>query len=181
MPFQKMRIDGAWIHTPVRHQDTRGHFEEQFQLSSIEDELGRGFTVKQVNQSVSQKGVVRGIHWTDSQEGQAKYISCANGAFWDVVVDLRKNSPTYGVWDSEFISAGNGKSVFISEGLGHAFLALEDGTVANYLCSSKYNPSEDRTMNPLDATLAIGFLEVAKESGIEELYMSDRDRDGESF
>jgi dTDP-4-dehydrorhamnose 3,5-epimerase len=181
MPFQKMKIQGAWVHTPIRHKDARGHFEEQFQLSSIEDELSRVFVVKQVNQSVSHKGVVRGIHWTDSQEGQAKYISCAYGAFWDVVVDLRKNSPTYGQWDSVYISGENGKSVFISEGLGHAFLALEDGTVANYLCTSKYNPSADRTVNPLDATLAIGFLQVAKESGIEKLSISDRDRDGESF
>ena len=181
MPFQEMHIRGAWVHTPVRYPDARGHFEEQFQLSLIEDQLDRGFSVKQVNQSLSQKGVIRGIHWTDSQEGQAKYISCPNGAVWDVVIDLRMHSPTYGKWDSEYISAENGKSVLISEGLGHAFLALEDGTVANYLCTSKYNPSADRTVNPLDATLAIEFLKVAKEFGIEKLSMSDKDRGGEPF
>jgi dTDP-4-dehydrorhamnose 3,5-epimerase len=181
MPFHEMNIQGAWVHTPVRYQDTRGHFEEQFQLSLIEDELDRGFSVKQVNQSVSQKGVIRGIHWTYSEDGQAKYISCPKGAMWDVVVDLRENSPTYGKWDSEFISAENGKSVLISEGMGHAFLALEDGTVAHYLCTSLYNRSADRTIHPLDPTLAIGFLEVATEFGIEKLLMSDKDREGESF
>ena len=181
MPFKEMNIRGAWVHTPVRYPDSRGHFEEQFQLSLIEDELDRGFSVKQVNQSVSQKGVIRGIHLTDSPEGQAKYISCPNGSLWDVVVDLRENSPTYGNWDAEFISAENGKSVLISEGLGHAFLALEDGSVANYLCTSEYNPSADRTINPLDPSLDIGFLGVAKEFGIERLSMSDKDRDGESL
>ena len=63
-----MSVKGAWVHTPLRHHDNRGHFEEQFKLSLIEQELGRTFTVKQVNQSVSNKGVIRGIHYTDSPE-----------------------------------------------------------------------------------------------------------------
>ena len=171
MPFQEMKIKGAWIHTPIRHNDERGHFEEQFKISQIESELGRTFIVKQVNQSVSNKGVIRGIHYTDSPEGQAKFVSCPKGAIWDVVVDLRKDSPTYGQWDSVELSAQNGLSVFISEGLGHAFLSLEDGSVANYLCTSEYAPDEDRTINPLSAKLAIDF----ESSGIKEFLLSQKD------
>jgi dTDP-4-dehydrorhamnose 3,5-epimerase len=181
MSFTEMKIPGAWVHTPTRFNDLRGHFEEQFKLSLIESQLGRSFPVKQVNQSVSSKGVVRGIHWTDSADGQAKYVSCASGAMWDVVVDLRPSSPTYGLWAAETISLENGKSVLISEGLGHVFLALEDGTVANYLCTSEYNPSADKTVNPLDPNLAIGFELVAKQHGITSLSMSEKDRAGAAF
>ena len=181
MPFQEMKIQGAWVHTPFRHEDNRGHFEEQFKLSLIEQEIGRSFPVRQVNQSVSRKGVIRGIHWTDSEEGQAKYISCTSGALWDVVVDLRKTSRTFGQWDAELISSKNGKSVFISEGLGHAFLALEENTVANYLCTTEFNPLADKTINPLDPTLAISFQEFANRHGIESFLLSAKDRDAGAF
>ncbi|MFM1787170.1 MAG: hypothetical protein RL228_1120 [Actinomycetota bacterium] len=172
-----MKIKGAWIHTPIRHNDERGHFEEQFKISQLESELGRSFTVKQVNQSVSNKGVIRGIHFTDSPEGQAKYVSCPKGAIWDVVVDLRKDSPTYGQWDAVELSAENGFSVFISEGLGHAFLTLEERSVANYLCTSEYSPEADRTINALSAKLAITF----ESSGITEFRLSAKDSEAADF
>lgn len=175
MPFEEMKIKGAWVHTPVRHHDNRGHFEEQFKLSIIEKELGRTFTVKQVNQSVSTKGVVRGIHYTDSPEGQAKYVSCPKGAIWDVVVDLRKNSPTYGQWDAVEINEENGNSVFISEGLGHAFLSLVDGTVVNYLCSSEYNSVVDMTVNVFSPKLGIDFGPTASAFNITVFNFSDKD------
>jgi dTDP-4-dehydrorhamnose 3,5-epimerase len=177
MPFQEMKIKGAWIHSPLRLADERGHFEEQFKLSQIETVLGRTLIVKQVNQSASNKGVIRGIHYTDSPEGQAKYVSCPKGAIWDVVVDLRKGSPTYGQWDAIEISAENGLSVFISEGLGHAFLSLEDGSVANYLCSTEYNPDADRTIHALSPGLAINFAS----SGLSEFTLSPKDSNATNF
>ena len=172
-----MKIKGAWIHTPIRHNDERGHFEEQFKISQIESELGRSFVVKQVNQSVSNKGVIRGIHYTESPEGQAKYVSCPKGEIWDVVVDLRKDSPTYGQWDAVELSAENGLSVFISEGLGHAFLSLQDGSIANYLCTSEYAPGADRTFNALSERLAITF----EDSGITEFVLSVKDSQAAFF
>jgi dTDP-4-dehydrorhamnose 3,5-epimerase len=181
MSFHEMKIQGAWVHTPLRYQDSRGHFEEQFKLSAIERELTLNFQVKQTNQSVSQKGVIRGIHWTDSPQGQAKFVSCMSGSIWDVVVDLRPESSTYGQWDAVEVTPQNGKSVVLSRGLGHAFLALEEGTLVNYLCTSEYDPLVDRTINPLDPVLNINFLEIAKSRGIQSLTMSDRDRDGEAF
>ena len=172
-----MKIKGAWIHRPLRHKDERGHFEEQFKLSELQSELGRTFIVKQVNQSVSNKGVIRGIHYRDSPEGQAKYVSCPTGAIWDVVVDLRKGSPTYGQWDAIEISAENGLSVFISEGLGHAFLSLEDGSVANYLCSTEYNPDADCAIHALSPGLAINFAS----SGLIEFTLSPKDSNATNF
>jgi dTDP-4-dehydrorhamnose 3,5-epimerase len=172
-----MNIQGAWIHTPLRHIDERGHFEEQFKISQIESELGRSFTVKQVNQSVSNKGVIRGIHFTESPEGQAKYISCPKGAIWDVVVDLRKDSSTYGQWDAVELSAENGISVLISEGLGHAFLSLEDGSVAHYLCTAEYASEAERTINALSEKLDIAF----GASGIFEFVLSEKDSEAPEF
>lgn len=181
MQFTPMTIDGAWVHAPIRHEDNRGHFEEQFKVSALESQLGRTFAVKQVNQSVSAKGVIRGIHFTDSPEGQAKYVSCPKGAIWDVVVDLRPESPTYGKWDAVVISAENGKSVFISEGLGHAFLSLNHNSVVSYLCSTEFNPSADKGFNPLSANLKNDFEAVAERFGISDFSMSLKDSSAPMF
>lgn len=164
MPFQEMKIKGAWIHTPIRHTDERGQFEEKFKLSLVETELGRSFSVVQVNQSLSNKGVIRGVHYTEGLPGQAKYVSCPKGSIWDVVVDLRPGSETFGEWDAIELSEENGLSVFISEGLGHAFLSLRNGSVASYLCSSEYSPELDKIINPLSPRLAIPFAsyEISK-------------------
>lgn len=172
-----MKIKGAWIHTPIRHNDNRGHFEEQFKLSEIECQLGLNFTVKQVNQSVSNKGVIRGIHYTLGPSGQAKYISCPKGSIWDVVVDLRPDSKTFGSWDAIELSEENGLSVFISEGLGHAFLSLRDGSVANYLCSAEYSPEFDQIINPLSPRLAIPFAD----QGCTVFNLSSKDAGAPSF
>jgi dTDP-4-dehydrorhamnose 3,5-epimerase len=181
MNFLETELAGVWTHSPLRHSDNRGTFEEQFKISKINKELSRGFEVRQVNQSFSEKGVVRGIHWTDSPQGQAKYVSVTKGSIWDVFVDLRKDSKTYGRWGSEYLSLDNGKSLLLSEGIGHAFLALDQGTVVNYLCTSEYDPSCDRTIDPLDTTLAIPFMEIAAKHGIAKLLLSPKDEQGASF
>ena len=181
MPFQPMGIQGAFVFTPVRHEDSRGHFQESFKLSGLNEELGLGFEVKQVNQSTSAKGVIRGIHVADNPPGQAKYVGCLKGSIWDVVVDLRTDSPTFGKWEGVEVSAGNGRSVLIVEGLGHAFLSLEEGSVVSYLCSEEYNPTSERQINPLDKDLAIDFSGFGSKFGIEEFLLSDQDKKAQGF
>jgi dTDP-4-dehydrorhamnose 3,5-epimerase len=181
MPFEEMKIKGAWVYTPEVFPDDRGTFHEVFKLSAIEAQLGRSFQVKQVNQSTSAKGVIRGIHFTESDEGQAKYVSCVAGALWDVVVDVRKDSATFGQWDAVLLSAENKKSVLISEGLGHTFLSLANGTVANYLCSSEFNPVADKTFNPLSEKLNISFELVAAENDISQFLLSPKDSEAANF
>jgi dTDP-4-dehydrorhamnose 3,5-epimerase len=175
MSFTPMTIQGAWVHSPNVFSDQRGTFKELFKLSLLNDQLGRGFEVHQVNQSVSAKGVIRGVHWTVGARGQAKYVSCTEGKIWDIVIDLRRNSPTFGQWDAEFLSPENGKSVLISEGLGHAFLALEDQSAATYLCSAEFEPELDRNFYPLSPDLAIPFAEIGAEYGISNFQLSDKD------
>ena len=157
MSFTPLKIEGSWVFTPRKFPDERGSFHEVFKLPLLSETLGFVFEVKQVNQSVSKAGVIRGIHWADVPPGQAKYVFCSKGAIWDLVTDFRIGSPTFGQFDGDVISADNGKCLLIKEGLGHVFLSLEDDTVVNYLCSEPFSPTTEHGINPLDETLAIPF------------------------
>ena len=157
MSFTPLKIEGSWVFEPKKFDDERGSFHEVFKLSQISEALDRTFEVKQVNHSISKAGVIRGIHWADVPPGQAKYVSCFRGRIWDVVVDIRVGSPTFGQWDAAEISAENGKSVLIEEGLGHVFFSLEDNSVVSYLCSEPFNPGAEHGINPLDDDLSIPF------------------------
>jgi dTDP-4-dehydrorhamnose 3,5-epimerase len=167
MSFTPLKIQGSWVFEPRKFDDDRGSFHEVFKLSQIRDILGKGFEVKQVNHSISKSGVIRGIHWSDTPPGQAKYVSCFRGSIWDVVVDIRVGSPTFGQWDAVEISAENGKCVFIEEGLGHSFLALEDNSVVSYLCSEPFNQSSEHGINPLDEDIAIPYPSRFRSSSFE--------------
>jgi dTDP-4-dehydrorhamnose 3,5-epimerase len=178
MSFTPLKIEGSWVFTPFKFPDERGSFHEVFKLPLLAETLGFGFEVKQVNQSVSKAGVVRGIHWADVPPGQAKYVFCSKGSIWDVVVDIRVGSPTFGQFDGEIISAENGKCVLIREGLGHVFLSLEDDTVVNYLCSEPFSPKTEHGINPLDPDLGIPFGSIWDKSEFE---VSEKDLNSLSF
>jgi len=181
MPFTPMSIHGAYVFEPVIFTDPRGQFQENFKLSALADGLGVSFTVKQVNQSVSAQGVIRGIHFANNPPGQAKYVSCPKGKVWDVVVDLRPKSPTFGTWEGVELTETNGKSVFISEGLGHAFLSLEEDSVVSYLCSEEYNPTAERQIYPLDHDLNIEFTAAGEPFGLKTFLLSDQDKFAPTF
>jgi dTDP-4-dehydrorhamnose 3,5-epimerase len=177
MSFSPLKIDGSWVFTPKKFPDERGSFHEVFKLPRLTETLGFGFEVKQVNQSFSGAGVIRGIHWADVPPGQAKYVFCSKGSIWDAAVDIRAGSPTFGQFDGEFISAENGKCVLIKEGLGHVFLSLEDDTVVNYLCSEPFSPTTEHGINPLDDELAIPFEKIL---GNGNFQISDKDLEAPS-
>jgi dTDP-4-dehydrorhamnose 3,5-epimerase len=178
MSFTPLKIEGSWVFTPVKFPDERGSFHEVFKLPLLAETLGFGFEVKQVNQSVSKAGVVRGIHWADVPPGQAKYVFCSKGSMWDLVVDIRVGSPTFGQFDGEILSAENGTCVLIREGLGHVFLSLEDDTVVNYLCSEPFSPKTEHGINPLDPDLGIPFGSIWDKSEFE---VSEKDLNSMSF
>lgn len=181
MPFQPLSIEGAWVFTPQIHEDSRGRFLESFRLDVITSHLGRDFAVKQVNQSTSNKGVIRGIHSSKTPPGQAKYITCPAGAIWDVVVDLRPSSQTFGKWEAIELSASNAKAVLISEGLGHGFLSLKDYSVASYLCNEVYDPNLEFGINPFDEDLAIDFQSKLDALGVATGTLSEKDLDAPSL
>jgi dTDP-4-dehydrorhamnose 3,5-epimerase len=155
MRIRELAVPGAWEFTPTLLGDERGVFFESFKASEFEKAVGRSFELLQVNTSSSAAGVLRGIHYTETPPGQAKYVSCVRGAFLDVVVDLQPDSPTFGAWDSVLIDDVHRRSVFLAEGLGHALLSLEDESTVTYLCSLEYSPEFDRDIDAFDPKLGI--------------------------
>ena len=138
-------------------------FFEWFTDPAFRGFAGHRLDVRQANCSVSAAGVLRGLHFAQVPPGQAKYVTCVRGAFLDVVVDLRPGSPTYGHWDSVLIDDVDRRSVFLSEGLGHAILSLEDQSTVTYLCSLEYTPEADRDIDAFDPTLAIDWPRVGRD------------------
>ena len=157
MKIEELEISGAWIAHSSILKDNRGNFREWFKADEIEAVTGIRFGVRQANISTSNKGVLRGIHYSIAPQGQAKWITCISGSIWDVVVDLRPSSSTFKKWISIELSAESGDAVFISDGLGHAFMSLEDNSTVAYLLTSPYSPTEEFEIFPLDPELAISW------------------------
>ena len=152
-----LSIEGAWVYTPRIYSDDRGSFLENFRGDGLAADTGYRFDVAQSNCSVSKRGVIRGVHFADVPPGQAKYVSCLRGAIIDVVVDIRVGSPGFGRWESVQLDDQNRRSVFIAEGLGHAFMALTDECTVLYLCSTPYMPDREHGIHPLDTEIGIGW------------------------
>lgn len=155
MQTRPLKIDGAWEFTPRAFGDTRGVFLEWFKAEVIADTVGHPLALAQANQSVSARGVLRGLHYAAVPPSQAKYVYCPHGAVLDVVVDIRVGSPTFGEWDAVQLDDVDRRAVYVSEGLGHAFMSLADDSVVTYLCSTGYNPAGEFGTNPLDAELGL--------------------------
>jgi dTDP-4-dehydrorhamnose 3,5-epimerase len=156
---ESLAIEGLWEITPVLRPDDRGVFLEAYKADVISEAIGHPFTLKQMNVSVSSSGTVRGIHFADVPNGQAKFVQCMSGAILDVVVDIRVGSPTFGQWDAVELNSTSRKALYISEGLGHAFCALSDDATVGYLCSEPYSPTREHGIHPLDSTLALPWPE----------------------
>jgi len=163
MRIRELAVPGAWEFTPALRGDERGIFLESFKASEFEKAVGRPFDLRQVNTSTSAAGVLRGIHYTETPPGQAKYVTCVRGAFLDVVVDLRPDSLSFGAWDSVLIDDVRRQSVFLTEGLGHALLSLEDDSTVTYLCSLEYAPEFDRDIDAFDPELGIEWPTVGRD------------------
>ena len=157
MEFTPLAIEGAFVVTPRQFPDDRGVFLESFRGDKLAEHLGHRLDVVQTNVSVSSRGTVRGIHFADVPPSQAKYITCLGGSLVDYVVDLRVGSPTFGRWESVRLDTVDRRAVYLAEGLGHAFMALEDDTTAMYLCSAAYNPQREHGIHPLDPEVGLTF------------------------
>jgi epimerase EvaD len=153
--FRELDVPGVIEFTPVIFRDARGQFVAPFQQSSFADATGHQLQLAQANHSVSRRGVIRGVHFSDVPPGQAKYVHCSRGALLDVAIDVRLGSPTFGRWCSALLDATNCRAVYLAEGIGHAFVALTDGTVMAYLCSTGYDPAAEHTVHPLDPALQL--------------------------
>jgi dTDP-4-dehydrorhamnose 3,5-epimerase len=155
--MRELGISGAWLFEPKVFGDGRGSFHEWFKAPAFEGAAGHEFALAQANCSVSSRGALRGIHFADVPPGQAKYVKCVRGAVLDVVVDLRVGSPTFGEWEFVRLDDVDHRSVYLSEGLGHGFLALSDDATVVYLCSEGYAPQREHGVHPLDPDLGIAW------------------------
>ena len=174
MKVTPLAIDGAWlIESPV-YPDSRGMFREWFRADELASNGVPNFAVKQANTSISNAGVIRGIHYSGEKSGQAKLVTCTTGSIVDVIVDLRPDSKDYGKYVSVELNSTVGKCVFISSGLGHGFQALEDQTVVTYLLDKEYSPNNEFGLNPLDPELGIVWP-------LSSYQISDKDRDAPKF
>jgi dTDP-4-dehydrorhamnose 3,5-epimerase len=166
---RELAVPGAWELTPQLHSDSRGVFFEWFTDPEFSAFAGHRFDLRQANCSVSSAGVLRGLHFAQLPPSQAKYVTCLRGAVFDVVVDIRVGSPTFGRWDAATLDDRDRRSVYISEGLAHGFLALQEDSTVAYLCSAAYNPAREHTINATDPAIGVVWPDV------DELVLSDRD------
>lgn len=156
MTIQETSIKGLLIIKPRIFSDERGYFFESYNLKSFQD-LGIDYTFLQDNQSLSQRGVLRGLHFQNPPFAQGKLVRVINGSVIDVAVDIRKNSPTYGEHEKIFLSGQNKTMFWIPPGFAHGFITLEDNTLFSYKCTAHYNKSSEGSIIWNDENLNIDW------------------------
>ncbi len=157
----KCPIEGLYIIEPTVHGDSRGYFMETYNLRDMEA-AGLNMHFVQDNQSMSVKGVLRGLHF-QKEFPQGKLVRVIRGRVFDVAVDLRKSSPTYGKWYGEELSEENKKQFYISEGFAHGFLVLSDTAEFCYKVTDFYHPGDEGGLAWNDPAIGIEWPELLGE------------------
>lgn len=163
-------IAGIKIIEPDVHGDNRGWFCETYNAERYKA-AGIDVDFVQDNESFSSRGVIRGLHWQAGEHCQAKLVRVIKGAVWDVAVDIRKGSPTYGRHVAVVLSESNRRQLFIPRGFAHGFVVLEDDTLFSYKCDNLYCHPSERGMRFDDPVLGIQWPDVGC-----ELILSDKDK-----
>ncbi|MFF4508466.1 dTDP-4-dehydrorhamnose 3,5-epimerase family protein [Streptomyces sp. NPDC001401] len=154
MKVRELAVAGALEFTPDVFPDERGYFLSPFQQPAFSEATGNArFPVTQTNHSRSRRGVVRGVHYTLTPPGCAKYVYCPKGSALDIVVDIRVGSPTFGRWDAVLMDQNDFRAMYFPVGLGHAFIALEDDTVMSYMVTASYVPAHELAISVTDPAL----------------------------
>ena len=173
MKIDKTAIEGVLVLEPKRFGDERGFFMESYNQRTFEAAVGHPVNFVQDNHSRSRKGTVRGLHF-QSKPGQAKLIRCTAGMIWDVAVDIRAGSPSFGKWFGIELSAENSRMIFIPVGFAHGFAVLSEEADVQYQCSAYY-----------DAKTEAGFRWNDPEVGVDwrtsDPILSERDQTSPSF
>ncbi len=168
MQVDELKVPGAWSFTPRQFPDPRGVFLEWFKADALEQVLGHRLQVAQANHSVSSRGTLRGVHFADVPPSQAKYVTCLRGTVYDVVVDLRRGSPTFGEWEAVELDDVRGLQLWIPVGFGHGFCVLSDVADFVYKCTAYYDPETEAGIRFDDPDVGIEWPDV-------ELLYSQRD------
>lgn len=170
----KLGIEGAYLLDPFVDYDERGYFIKDYSDEIFQD-MGIFHTIKEVFYTNSHKGVIRAIHFQREKQ-QPKLVRCVYGQIFDVVVDLRKNSPTFGEWEGYILSEENKKEILIPAGCGHGYLVMED-SIVSYKCAEKFYGEYDDGIIWNDAQINISWpLE-----SVDKIILSEKDKKLGSF
>lgn len=174
MLIEETEISGVLILTPRRFGDDRGYFEETWNATTHAD-AGLDIVWKQDNQSLSRDvGTLRGLHFQVPPRAQAKLVRVISGEIWDVAVDIRKGSATYGRWVGVTLTGDNGRQLLIPAGFAHGFVTRQPDTIVSYKCSDTYAPDHEGAVCWDDPTLAIDWK-------VDAPILSDKDAAAGSF
>jgi dTDP-4-dehydrorhamnose 3,5-epimerase len=157
MQFQPTDLEDAWLIQLEPARDNRGFFARTF---SADEFAARGLEAVYPQHSISlssRKGTVRGMHYQDEPHGEVKLVRCVTGAVWDVIIDIRKHSPTYRRWQAFELSEANNRELYIPKGFAHGFQALSDNAQVSYLISARYAPDFARGIRHDDAAFNIAW------------------------
>ena len=174
MKFNKTKLDGSFVIDLDKREDERGFFARLFCINEF-DQNQADRNIVQINNSLSRdKGTLRGIHYQLSPKSETKIVRCIKGSLWDVIVDLRPDSPTFLQWFGETLSAENRRMMFVPKGFGHGFITLEPDTEAIYFVTEFYSPEHERGLRWDDPKIGI-------EWPIEPVIISEKDSQHKDF
>jgi len=172
MTVETTNIEGILIINPTVYSDARGYFFESYNKEALRDVLDVSFV--QDNESLSQRGVLRGLHFQNPPYAQGKLVRVIKGAVLDVAVDIRKASPTYGQSFVKTLSEENKTTLYIPEGFAHGFLVLEDDTIFSYKCTKYYHQPAEEAILWNDKDLAIPW-------DFNQPILSEKDENAQKF
>ena len=157
MKLIKTRFKDAFLMIPTHFEDSRGYFYESFNQNVFENNTDIHIEFVQDNHSLSNKNVLRGLHYQNSPMQQGKLVRVVTGSVYDVALDIRKNSPSYGKWVSEILSGCNKKQLWIPAGFAHGFLSLEDNTQVIYKTTNYYSKEHEEVIRYDDSAFNISW------------------------
>ena len=170
MKITETPIKGCYILEPITYEDERGLFYESYHKDRFDRSIGGKVDFVQDNVSISKKGVLRGLHYQKGDSAQAKLVHVVMGEVLDVIVDIRKGSPSFGKHFKMKLSDENRTSIFIPKGMAHGFLAMTDDVIFSYKCDALYNPKSEAGILYNDPALDINW-EMAE----DDLILSKKD------
>lgn len=160
MLIVRTKLDGLTLFRPTVHQDGRGFFLEGFRLSSLQRAVGPVNLVQDNHAMSAQAGVLRGLHFQIPPYAQSKYVWVTKGSIFDVAVDLRVGSPSYGRWEAFVLTAENFLRLFIPKGFAHGYMTMEPNTEVQYKVDAYYSPRHDCGLAWDDPDLNISWPEI---------------------
>ena len=176
MKVTPLKIPVVKLIEPDVFEDERGYFYESFNQQKFNEVIGQDITFVQDNHSKSSKGVLRGLHYQEKPFGQGKLVRVIAGEVFDVAVDIRKDSPSYGEWVSDILSAANKKQLWIPKGFAHGFLVLSDEAEIVYKTTEFYSPEHEHCLKYNDKQINITWPSISS-----QYILSSKDSKGQNL